>query len=489
MGKSLYEVSANRVGRCLRELAAQDADTTAADYIVKRYYLNGGTPVWVDRYGADSRADTLIETIAPRIDTLGFSRKAFYISSIQTALSDIRALRIDTLRGISATLAELDYRLTKAYMRYLVGSKYGFTNPKYMFNRLDADETDSITGKPLSFRRLFDIDNSRPGNGFTAQAISAARSDTLGDWLRSAESADPLYQTFKESLRHTKGRAPRLQLLCNMERARWRYPQRGSLSGKHVFVNIPAQRLYAYCNDSTLEMRVCYGAFKTKTPILVSQFSRIEVNPVWNVPMSVIRKEISHHATDTSYFARNRFAIYDRTTDEEMSPETVTAAMFTSGNYRVVQQKGDGNSLGRLIFRFDNNFSVYLHDTSNKGAFDYNHRGVSHGCIRIEKPYEFALYLSGEADDWTIDKLRISIDLPPLTARGKKFIDGQPESTTLIHSLPIAEPTPVLIGYFTIYPDLQGRLQAYPDVYGYDKVIGDFLQPYLQESKTRLSGD
>lgn len=58
--------------------------------------------------------------------------------------------------------------------------------------------------------------------------------------------------------------------------------------------------------------------------------------------------------------------------------------MLISGAYGIAQRGGKGNALGRIIFRFDNNFSVFLHDTNSKGVFGQEDRGVSHGCIRIE---------------------------------------------------------------------------------------------------------
>ncbi len=63
--------------------------------------------------------------------------------------------------------------------------------------------------------------------------------------------------------------------------------------------------------------------------------------------------------------------------------------MLLSGKYGVVQRGGKGNSLGEESFsRFDNNFSVYLHDTSSQAVFSREDEIVSHGCIRIREPFE-----------------------------------------------------------------------------------------------------
>ena len=80
--------------------------------------------------------------------------------------------------------------------------------------------------------------------------------------------------------------------------------------------------------------------------------------------------------------------------------------MLISGAYGIAQRGGKGNALGRIIFRFDNNFSVFLHDTNSKGVFGQEDRGVSHGCIRIEKPYDFAVFLLADSSSPIIHSIR-----------------------------------------------------------------------------------
>jgi murein L,D-transpeptidase YcbB/YkuD len=89
---------------------------------------------------------------------------------------------------------------------------------------------------------------------------------------------------------------------------------------------------------------------------------------------------------------------------------------------RFVQRGGAGNSLGRIVFRLLNNCSIYLHDTNQKYVFDRDRRTVSHGCVRVEKPFELASFMLPDVDDWTLDRLRISMDIPPVTERGMKWL-------------------------------------------------------------------
>ena len=60
---------------------------------------------------------------------------------------------------------------------------------------------------------------------------------------------------------------------------------------------------------------------KTKTPLLTSEIERMDVNPVWNIPMSIIRNEVARHAGDRDYFDRNNYEIVNRETGEPVEPE------------------------------------------------------------------------------------------------------------------------------------------------------------------------
>ena len=143
-----------------------------------------------------------------------------------------------------------------------------------------------------------------------------------------------------------------------------------------------------------------------------------------------------------------------------------------------------GNSLGRIVFRFPNNFSVYLHDTNNPGAFKRERRTLSHGCVRVQKPFELACFLLPELDEWGLDKLRISMDIPPQTERGIIYLeehadDPRPFRLSRYHEL--NPQVPVYIIYYTAYPNPEsGKVEYYPDLYGYDRVIADEMKTLLR---------
>ena len=130
----------------------------------------------------------------------------------------------------------------------------------------------------------------------------------------------------------------------------------------------------------------------------------MELNPYWNVPQSIIRKEIiPTYRRDTTYFTRNRMKVYDKN-GLQVNPHQVNWAKYAGKGvpYTVKQDNKTGNSLGRIIFRFPNPHSVYLHDTPSRWAFTRNNRAVSHGCVRLQKALDFAFFLLKEPDEFCL---------------------------------------------------------------------------------------
>lgn len=458
-----------------------DNDSSTADYRTRSYYRAEKPFVWIDRKGLDNRADTLVATLKT-VSRMGFTERSFCVSEIEDDIQRMRNLDFDDdANTANRVAARLEYRLTKAFLRYVIGQRFGYTNPLYVFNHLDALDTDT-TGRALSYRRLFDVDILRPDSAFLATALVAAHDGArLGQFLRESRPNNRAYYQLEDMLQTAHSQRERRLLMCNMERYRWREREpQDTTKGKYVVVNIPAYHLYAHGGDSLVEMRVGCGNVKTKTPLLVSAINRMDVNPVWNIPMSIIRKDVAHHAGNTAYFDRNNYYIVERKSGRRLQPTEVTSQMLMSGAYRVSQNGGEGNSLGRIIFRFPNNFSVFLHDTSNRGVFSRDNRGVSHGCVRVAEPFTLATFLMDNPSDWLLDKLRISMGMEPQTERGQRYMENAPDNPRLVSSLPVKSRVPIYIAYYTIYPDSTGRLRSWPDVYGYDEVISRAIKPFMK---------
>ncbi len=206
------------------------------------------------------------------------------------------------------------------------------------------------------------------------------------------------------------------------------------------------------------------------------------------MPRSIIEKSVVPQAGNKDYFDARRYFIRERKTGKRMDVTQVSADMLKSGQYFVIQEGGKGNAMGRIVFRFKNKFAIYLHDTSSKGVFEREYRGVSHGCIRLEKPFDFAVFLLGGKDEKTIERIRYSMeaDIHPT------YMDDNPSSdkkqsveadrldrAKLIKSVQVKPTVPLFITYYTLYPNENNVMTEYPDVYGFDSVIYHQLLNYL----------
>ena len=475
-----YALSSEQIRESLAHICASDRDSATADFRTRSYYRDGAPLVWVDRCGVDSRADTLIAWLHGNLQLMGFSEKAFGLPQMESDLKRMRTLDFDQDNTINTVAARLEYRLTKAFLRFAMGQRFGFTDPRKLYNSLDAQAKDS-TGRVLAYVRLFDVDMQHPGNNYAHHALHKVAIDSLSEYLAECQPQDSLYFRYRSELT-TANKARRALLLCNMERRRWRERSRPESGKAYVLVNVAAYHLWAVSPDTTIDMRVGCGATHTKTPLLSSYFTRMDVNPEWIIPMSIVHKDIIKHAGDPSYFYRHGYYIAERKTGRHMDLSAVTQEMLASGQYRVTQPGGAGNALGRIIFRFPNSFSVFLHDTSSRSFFSSDNRGVSHGCVRVQKPYELAKFLLNTDDEWLLDKLRITMGLSPLSERGKEYMgkEDRPAHPTFMRNLNIPSRVPLYITYYTLYPDpLTGQMCSYRDVYGYDRVMERALRWYL----------
>ena len=477
---SEYALNSQQIRGNLEHILRADGDVSTADLRTKDYYRNGQPLVWVDRIGVDDRADTLLDELHRRITDMGFTERSFCVPQIESDLERVRNLDFDDSDNtINNVLARLEYNLTKAYLRYVLGQRFGFTNPVRALNRLDARDTDSL-GRPKGFRNLFDVDMEHPGKYYEYAALRKVRNDSLGAYLAEVLPTDEVYLQMKQRL-STASEEQRTRILVNMDRRRWRENNRLCSAKKYVVVNVPAWHLWAVSPDSIVEMRAACGAVKTKTPLLTSQITHMEVNPQWLIPHSIIKNDIVHHAGDSAYFARHRYYIADRKTGQRLTAAEVSRSQLLSGNYRVGQEGGQGNALGRIVFRFPNNFSVFLHDTSSPGVFQRDDRGVSHGCVRVQRPFDLACFLFSERpDDWTLDKLRITMGLRPETDKGRQYMAhlSPGEKPQFIRWQSVNPRVPLYITYYTLFPVPGGQLMTYPDVYGYDKVLAGALATF-----------
>lgn len=263
--------------------------------------------------------------------------------------------------------------------------------------------------------------------------------------------------------------------LSNMDRfykgmislEKWRWKKENEFPSRYIRVNIPAYQLKLWDDNKIVRThRVIVGAHKTKTPEFHAQLKTIVTNPYWHVPYSIASTEILYGARkDTAYFSKHNYKLFK--SGEEVNPKSVDWTKVTdkSFTYRVRQEGGGSNSLGRVKFLFPNKHSVFIHDTPGKYLFSNDMRAYSHGCVRLQDPFDLAktvLQLDGnEIESDTIDSR---------VRRGIQDVFS------------IKSHIEVFIEYYTASGDSSGQIQFYPDVYDRDK---KYLNPILKEFITK----
>jgi murein L,D-transpeptidase YcbB/YkuD len=233
----------------------------------------------------------------------------------------------------------------------------------------------------------------------------------------------------------------RAAILANMEMWRWEPRDMGE---RRIEVNVADFSVAALKGDRVIfQSRVIVGKPQTPTPIFSNVMRYVLINPSWQVPDSIIKKEMMPKLGSLS---RRGYEV-----------KTV------GGRLTVRQLPGEDNALGRIAFMFPNDHSIYLHDTPARELFDEETRAFSHGCIRVEDPMSLAeLVLGGETTGWTAERI-------------EDAIGGKERTVFLPHPLAIH------IEYFTEFVDEFGELQERPDVYGLARKVGGILARASQD--------
>jgi murein L,D-transpeptidase YcbB/YkuD len=181
-----------------------------------------------------------------------------------------------------------------------------------------------------------------------------------------------------------------------------------------ILVNIPdAYAVYYRDKLPTVKMKVVPGKKDDQTPPMASYITSIIIFPPWKVPQSIAVNEILPKVQeDTGYLQKNNFVVVDAK-ENEVDPSELKWEEYDKDNfpYFFRQLPGPDNSLGVIKFNLKNPFNIYLHATSWQGAFQQESRFISHGCIRLERPFDLAnAILRGEIEREELAKVKDNIE-------------------------------------------------------------------------------
>ncbi|HKO80553.1 MAG TPA: L,D-transpeptidase family protein [Chitinophagaceae bacterium] len=223
------------------------------------------------------------------------------------------------------------------------------------------------------------------------------------------------------------------QILINLDRMRWIPIQP---EGNLIIVNIPAFILHVKeGNKDVFDMDVVVGKGGHDTRIFTGNLNQIVFSPYWNVPKSIVQKEILPAIEKNPNY---------------LEKENMEVIGEKDGLPEIRQKPGEKNALGRVKFLFPNSYNIYFHDTPSKSLFAKNKRAFSHGCIRLSDPVRMANYLLRNQAEWTSTKIEDAMN-----SDKEKFVK-------------LKKPVPVLITYYTAWVDEYGELNFREDIYGHD---------------------
>lgn len=239
------------------------------------------------------------------------------------------------------------------------------------------------------------------------------------------------------------------RIRLNLERMRWLYEE---LPPDYVFVDVADYMAHLVRGrEIAWSTRVIVGQEDSQTPMFRDQLDHLVLNPTWTVPVSIQKK-----LTKVS----DKYTLIDRRSGRRVSGGNVADYK----RYRVVQQPGPENALGRVKFMFPNRHAVYMHDTPGKALFGRPARALSHGCVRVQNPMKFAELLLEESS-W--DRARID-----------SVLEG-----TQTRTVNLSQPLPVLLYYLTARADADGNLRLRRDVYGRDPAVAEALDQPVQRTR------
>ena len=239
-----------------------------------------------------------------------------------------------------------------------------------------------------------------------------------------------------------------------LERMRW-LPE--NLGERRVFINQPAFTVaYFEPGKAPLEMRAVIGKKSNQTNFFYDTIETVEYNPYWGVPYSIIVNEkLSKLQQDPAWLDK---AGYEVTTaaGKPVSSASVDWHAVATGKMRVNvrQRPGDDNALGELKILFPNKHAIYMHDTPSRSLFKKDMRAFSHGCVRLADPRAMAAAVLGKTEAHVASRI----------ATGKN------------NSEDVAGNIPVYIAYFTAWPQTDGSIGYFGDVYDRDAYLQKALE-------------
>ncbi|MGX5848831.1 L,D-transpeptidase family protein [Mesorhizobium sp. PL10] len=238
------------------------------------------------------------------------------------------------------------------------------------------------------------------------------------------------------------------QLQTNLERLR---EKAGTLGSRYVLVDIPAAQIEAVENDRVvLRHTAIVGKIDRQTPIVNSKINEIIVNPYWNAPVSIVRKDIIPlMRKDPNYLKDSHIRLF-APDGSEVDPMTVDWSTDDAEKYRFRQDPGAGNAMASVKINFPSPDGVYMHDTPQQSLFGKLMRFDSSGCVRVQNVRDLVTWILRDTPGWDRQHFEATI----------KTGENTP--------VQVVNPVPVHFLYLSAWSTGPGVVQFRDDVYALD---------------------
>jgi murein L,D-transpeptidase YcbB/YkuD len=416
----LEELVATRLGQFITRKPEREA-------VEAFYRARGFAPLWSTDGNALPRARAAIDYLS-KVAAEGLDPRDYAVPQMADGMNEEDA-------------ASNDLKLTRAvltYARHASAGRVSFSRVSgaILYRSHAVDPAQALEQISAAGDVTAELASFEPQH----QAFKALQAQLAKALAAAAPGAPSPPRDSKKNRNATAGRGHVVDtLIANMERWRW-LPR--DLGRDYVMVNIPDYTLSVIDDGRPIwRSKIVVGKpGAMATPLLSEPMKYLTVNPTWNVPPSIIRNEYLP-ALERDPDALERIGL--------------KVGHNRDGSLRVYQPPGERNALGHIRFNFPNPFLVYQHDTPNKELFARATRALSHGCMRVQNPEQYAVVL-----------LSLSQPNEKFTIARIKSLYGNQE-----HTINLRTPIPVHVTYQTAFVDGEGHLNMRSDVYGLDAAV------------------
>lgn len=407
-----------------------------AEDIDALYKANNYAPLWLNSPQSEKNITDVLALLS-NAQVQGLNTEDYSVSLLQQKLPFIQLLKPDSYNE----LALYDTALTVSLVRFLHDVHYGRVSPRSLNFKIKLRTQKSldlpqIIKTALNEGHVTELGLKVEPNLQQYRQLREALAAYRVPEIKTESEEKPRKKSKKQPVNNFE-RVVKIELA--MERLRW-LPEMNS--SKTIIVNIPAFQLWGIDETNpanSINLNVVVGkAEKTPTPIIMADMNSVEFMPYWNVPPSILKKEIMPKlANNPSYLAGQNMEVVS----------------LKNGGMRVRQRPGGKNALGRLKFIFPNPDGVYLHDTPSKSYFSRSRRDFSHGCVRVQNPSQLAKFVFKNQESWSEEKLASMLE------------SNQHRQVSLNTTIP------VLFFYSTAFFEQGDKLKFYNDIYGHDAAL------------------